>query len=236
MDRLGMIISIVFALLCGIPDARAGQVVFTKDYAYQASEADSKLCCRAIAVEQVKRLLLEQVGTFVQSKTVVKDFQLSKDQVVSMTAGIVMNNLLDKGTSLLEAGDNEKAFQVFEEAVRTYPTEKRAYMKRGVANARLDRLDDALRDYDKALELDPKFAKPYFGRGLVFRKLGKTEEAIKQFDKAIELNREFAEAYFARGMTYLKMRERDRGIRDLEYSAALGYKKARLALVERGRI
>ena len=349
MDRLGMILSIVFALLCGIPDARAGQVVFTKDYAYQASEADSKLSCRAIAVEQVKRLLLEQVGTFVQSETVVKDFQLSKDQVVSMTAGIVsldilseqwdgqrytltarvsvdpkqvaealdnlrgnavdraeldqarkqndaslreierlrtelaalkqrttttadlpekqtesataaagiakntllqekqaeytktvagiaMNNLLDKGIALLEAGENEKAFQVFDEAVRTYPSEKRAYVGRGSANARSGRTEEALRDFDKALELDPKFAKPYVGRGNVFRRLGKTDEAIKAFNKAIELNRDFAEAYFARGKTYLKMRERDRGMHDLELSASLGYKKAREALAERGRI
>lgn len=329
MFRMRMISGVIFAFLCVIPNARAGQVVFTRDYTYQASEADSKLSCRSIAVEQVKRLLLEQVGTFVQSETVVKDFQLSTDQVVSMTAGIVnldilseqwdgqryvltarvsvdpkrvaealdnlrgnaveraeldearrqnqaslreierlrnelaalkqrttpltevrekqaeyartaaglaMNNLLDKGMALLEAGDIEAALRVFEEAVGTYPSEKRAYMGRGSAHARLDQPDQALRDFDKALEIDPKFAKPYLGRGKVFRKLGKGREAVEQFDKAIELNREFAEAYFARGMTYLKMRERDRGMRDLELSASLGFKKAREALAERGRI
>ena len=329
MDRMPIIVSIVFALLCGIPDARAGQVVFTRDYVYQASEADSKLSCRAIAVEQVKRLLLEQVGTLVQSETVVRDFQLSRDQVVSMTAGIVsldilneqwdgqryaltarvavdpkqvaealdslrgnaveraerddarkqneaslreierlrkelavlkqrtappaelrekqaeyataaaglaMNNLLDKGVALLEGGENKKALQVFEEAVRTSPSEKRAYMGRGAASARLDRTEEALRDFDKALELDPKFAKPHLARGKVFRKLGRNQEAVKEFDKAIALNHEFAEAFFARGMTYLNLRERDRGIHDLELSASLGYKKAREALAERGRI
>ena len=47
-------------------------VVIQKDYTYQASELDSKVSCRAIALEQVKRLVLEEVGSHVISKTVVK--------------------------------------------------------------------------------------------------------------------------------------------------------------------
>jgi tetratricopeptide (TPR) repeat protein len=307
--------------------APAGQVVFEKDYTYRASEADSKLSCRAIAVEQVKRLLLEQVGTFVQAETVVKDFRLDKDQVVSMTAGIVsveilsehwdgeryaltarvavdpkqvaealdnlrgnaveraeldetrkqneaslreierlrkelaalrqgadrpadvkqkeeeytrtaagigLNNLLEKGKALLELGENEKALETFEEAVRLDPKSKHAYLGRGAACARLDRSEQALRDLDKALALDPKFAKVYVVRGRVYRKLGKARESVTQLDKAIELNPEFAQAYFERGLSYFKLREKDSGLGDLRRSAGMGYKKARDVLMERG--
>src|SRR3989304_7100342 len=69
--------------------ASAGQFTFQKQYSYQASEADSKLSCRAIALEQVKRLLLEELGTYLESGTEVKNFQLTKDQITILTAGIV---------------------------------------------------------------------------------------------------------------------------------------------------
>ena len=80
-----------FALLCAgaVSPVQAEQTSFVKDYVYQASEVDSKVSSRAIALEQVKRLLLEQVGTFVQSETTVKEFKLSKDEIVTLTAGIV---------------------------------------------------------------------------------------------------------------------------------------------------
>ncbi len=53
--------------------------VFVEEYTYQASDADSKLSSRAIAIEQAKRLLLEKVGTYLESETEVKNFQLTKD-------------------------------------------------------------------------------------------------------------------------------------------------------------
>ena len=46
--------------------------VFIEEYTYQASEADSKILSRAIAFEQVKRLLLEKLGTYLESETEVK--------------------------------------------------------------------------------------------------------------------------------------------------------------------
>ena len=63
--------------------------VFLEEYTYQASEADSKLSSRVIALEQVKRLLLEKLGTYLKSETEVKNFQLTKDQIVILTPGIV---------------------------------------------------------------------------------------------------------------------------------------------------
>ena len=84
------------ALLIAVPQVRAAQTSFVKDYVYQASEVDSKVSSRAIALEQVKRLLLEQVGTFVQSETTVREFQLTKDEVVTLTAGIVSVEVLSE--------------------------------------------------------------------------------------------------------------------------------------------
>jgi len=68
--------------------------IFEKEYTYQASELDSKVSSRAIALEQVKRLLLEELGTYLISETEVKNLQLSKDKVTVLTAGIVKTEIL----------------------------------------------------------------------------------------------------------------------------------------------
>ena len=70
--------------LVNVPSVYAKVMTFTKEYTYQASEADSKLTCRAIALEQVKRLLLEQLGTYLESQSEVKNFQLTKDQIATL--------------------------------------------------------------------------------------------------------------------------------------------------------
>ena len=69
---------------------------FIKEYAYQASEFDSKASCRTIALEQVKRLLLEELGTYLENNTEVKNFELTKDKITALTAGIVQTQVLDE--------------------------------------------------------------------------------------------------------------------------------------------
>ena len=69
---------------------------FEKEYTYQASEIDSKVTSRAIAVEQVKRLVLEELGTYLMAETEVRDFQITKDRVVMLTAGIVQTEILNE--------------------------------------------------------------------------------------------------------------------------------------------
>jgi hypothetical protein len=69
---------------------------FTKEYTYEASELDSKITSRINALEQVKRLLLEELGVFLTSQTEVINSQLTKDQITSITAGIVSAVVLDE--------------------------------------------------------------------------------------------------------------------------------------------
>jgi len=71
-------------------------VTFQREYVYQASEVDSKVSSRAVALEQVKRLLLEELGTYLESKTEIKNFDLTKDQITTLTAGIVKTEIIDE--------------------------------------------------------------------------------------------------------------------------------------------
>ncbi len=90
-----VILARAFLLLAATP-AAAKTLTYVRDYTYQASELDSKVSSRTIALEQVKRLLLEEVGTYLMSETVVKDFEVTKDQVISFTAGIVSAVILEE--------------------------------------------------------------------------------------------------------------------------------------------
>jgi len=76
--------------------SHAEKVTFVKEYTYQASELDSKASCRTISLEMVKRMLLEELGTYLISETEVKDFKLTKDQVTTYSAGIVLAEIVDE--------------------------------------------------------------------------------------------------------------------------------------------
>jgi hypothetical protein len=81
-----------FAALC----AYAESMSFTKEYIYQASEQDSKVTCRNNALTQVKRLLLEEIGTYIEGRTEVKNMQLTRDDISSATSGIVKAEIIDE--------------------------------------------------------------------------------------------------------------------------------------------
>jgi TPR repeat protein len=68
---------------------------FIKEYTYQACDFDSKDSSRTLALETIKRLLLEELGTYLISETEVKNMELTKDQVVSYSAGIVSAVILE---------------------------------------------------------------------------------------------------------------------------------------------
>jgi len=76
--------------------AFAEMKTFIRDYTYQASEIDSKQSSRVIATEQVKRLLLEELGTYLESHTEVVNYELTKDEITTLTAGVVKTKILDE--------------------------------------------------------------------------------------------------------------------------------------------
>jgi tetratricopeptide (TPR) repeat protein len=71
-------------------------VSFVEKYDYDAGEADSKLTCRSISLLQVKRLLVERLGTYLESNTVVTNYQVTRDEIISFSAGVVKTEILEE--------------------------------------------------------------------------------------------------------------------------------------------
>jgi hypothetical protein len=90
-------INLIFVLLILFcPNlASAETKTFIKEYTYHAGDEDSRNSSRTIALREVKRLLLEELGTYLESQTEVKNFQMTKDQITTLTAGIVSAEVIE---------------------------------------------------------------------------------------------------------------------------------------------
>lgn len=88
---------IFFVIFISMPihTADAEIKTFVKEYTYRACDEDSRNSCRIIALREVKRLLLEELGTYLESQTEVKNFQMTKDQITTLTAGIVSTEVIE---------------------------------------------------------------------------------------------------------------------------------------------
>jgi predicted Zn-dependent protease len=70
--------------------------IIDADSAYLMGDNDSKVDARRIAVQEAKRKALELAGSYVESLTVVKNHQLTKDEVKAYTAGILETEVVSE--------------------------------------------------------------------------------------------------------------------------------------------
>jgi tetratricopeptide (TPR) repeat protein len=68
-----------------------------------------------------------------------------------------------------------------------------AWLNRGVALRKMNRLIESLSCYNKILELQPRHADAWYNKGLVLRRLGQAREAREAFAKASALDPNLAE-------------------------------------------
>ena len=210
----------------------AKQVTFEREYTYQASEADSKLSCRAIALEQVKRLLLEELGTYLESRTEVKDFRLTKDQIITLTAGIVRTEIVKETwdgkaywlKAKIEADpdeviksvdslrkDHQKTKEL--EGTRRKAAEYLKEMERLRSELALAKGDTKKQgEYNEAVK--GLSATDWFEKGYAYSKANKYQNAVNAYTRAIELNPKYAWAYSNRGFAYANLGNLNQAIAD----------------------
>jgi tetratricopeptide (TPR) repeat protein len=244
---------IFFILVLFIPNLVSAETkTFIKEYTYQASEADSKISSRIVALEQVKRLLLEELGTYLESHTVIVNFQLKKDQITALTAGIVQTQILK------EKWDGEKYW--VQAKIEADP----AKVAKDVDALRKDRLQSAnLEDVQKKVEaalkevdrlkkkletakldqtiitqhdqamLEIRVA-DWVKKGDSFRRVSNYKEAIKAYDKAIELDQKYMVAYINRGIAYSGEEDYKKAYEDFSKAIELAMPQAARAYAARG--
>ena len=230
---------ISFHLLLSFNSASAEIKTFVKEYTYQASELDSKNSCKVIATEQLKRELLEELGTYLESKTVVKDSQLDKDEITTLTAGIVQVAVMDEkwdgkvywlkaqvkadpdevAASIDKLRNDEHLVHDLEEA-RTESAEamKEAEdLRKQLAQAKADKQKQE--QYNDAMK--QLAAADYFERGSAFTAAGNYGAAASAYNNAIIMEPEYAKAYINRSILYVQLGIYGKAANDLRMAAAL---------------
>ena len=219
---------------------------YIKEYTYNASEVDNKVSSRVTAMREVKRLLLEELGTYLESIIEVKNFELTKDQITSLTAGIVKTEIID------EKWDGHTYW------IKTKIVADTDDVIKSIDNLRKDRdkskeLEDAKKRSDVLLEANKKLREElvlakgnvkqevqqrydnsikelssieWYESGLINYKKVDYEAAVRDFSKAIELNPEYATAYNNRGFAYMKLSKYNEAIIDFDKAIELNSKYA----------
>jgi len=217
---------IVFlALLPIVRAANAAEMTFQETYVYDAGESDSKLSCRAVTLLELKKLLLERLGTYIISETKVEKFQLTKDEITSFSAAVVKTEILSEKwdgttftlTARIVVDPEEVARQM--EKIRQDPAASEEIKKLEVVNAEamsqmaelkenLSRMQSDFftinHDFTKSKKILDAWGA--FEQGVNLRMVGRYQESLAAFDTAIEANPGHI-AYFQRGRTLMKLKK-----------------------------
>ncbi len=238
--RFTFFAAIALVLVAGV--ALAATKTFEREYTYIANQLDTLETSRAISLEQVKRILLEELGTYLISETIVSNFEITKDKVTILTAGVVSTNIVDEKwdgkTYWLKAqikADPDAAArsinelrndsQKIEELVEARRIAKEALAEIENLRAMVSKLEgknqilEAKASYKK--ETDRLSATDWFERALAHQKAKRYTEAIEAYDKAIELKQEYAYAYNNRGLAYFALNQNEKAIANYNKSIEL---------------
>lgn len=228
VKRAVVIFILSFPLIWGrVNSAMASDVTYQRDYSYQASESDSKISCRTLALEQVKRLLLEELGSYLVSHTEVKNYQISRDQVIAITAGIVRTEILkekwDGSTYYIVAKITTDPSHVAN-AVNELRKDKQGLSELEEVKKRTEELIIGLEKLREELKLSKGEqqtqekkdyiaavqklgAADWYKEGYALAESRKYRDAISFYNKAIDADPMYAAAYSVRGWAYYQIRD-----------------------------
>jgi len=251
---LARITLISFLIIFFIPNLTAAETkTFVREYTYQAGDEDSKNSSRTIALREIKRLLLEELGTYLESETEVQNFQLTKDQITTLTAGIVQTQLVEESwngrTYWIKAKINANSGDVIKsiDALR-----KNRVKTKELAEVR-KRSDDLLKENERLRkDLTTSKGKKKQKNAVAYNKTIKGlnvaewfeigyqaaiaerwKEAVDAFTEAIGLDLKFAAAYANRGIAYRNLGNYNQAITDHNKAIELNPQNAD-AYVNRG--
>ena len=241
-SNIARITLVLFLFLLSIPHfAFAETKTFVREYTYPAGDEDSKNSSRTISLREVKRLLLEELGTYLESTTEVQNFQLTKDQIITLTAGIVRTELVEekwdgrtywiKAKIQADSGDVIKAIDTLrKDRQKTRELEdirkksdallkENERLRRKLATSKGDKKKKDTEAYKKTIQ--DLNATEWFAKGHAEAMAGRWKEALDFFTKSIEIDPQYAKAYGYRGVAYDILGNTKQAIKDYDKAIEL---------------
>jgi tetratricopeptide (TPR) repeat protein len=217
---------------------------FIKEYTYHASDFDSKMTSRAIALEQVKRLLLEEVGTYLSSETDIKNFQLTRDKITTLSAGVVQTEIIAERWDGLTYAMKAKISLDPQEVIKLIEGLKNNAQKSKELEETNRKIDEVLRkirelqndnaagrpaiarqtEYSKAVtELN---AKEWMDKGVALMTIEKYPAALDAFARATEIDPSNAWTHINRGWAMNSIGDYQQAVKEFNIAADIDPKNA----------
>ena len=209
----------------------AQEKIFVREYTYEAGEMDSKLSCRAIVTSQIRTLLLNEVGVYVESENILKTadvggkfYQDFVESIATISAGVTKLEILDEtwnGKTFWMKASISVDKQYLEESLKQLikgrqnvkeleETKQQLY----AATNEIDKLRTEMSSKNKSGDLvNKEKSAEYSGkidllRAANYNLSGKEKYrqkdykgAIADYTSAIELDPDFSSAYFNRAFS-----------------------------------
>jgi Flp pilus assembly protein TadD len=205
---------------------------------YNMGDGETPIIAEGKALEQAKRVAIEQAGTYVKSYSKMKNFQIAEDEVHVLASGIMEVTVLDK--KRMVAGDAIKFWvkikalvypdrmEVMAERIRDqglaeeYSNMKDAYEKSQKEIEELKKQLAATKDDADRKQIVAKITEQEktftvgqrFDEGMRLVMTNNMDEAIATFTKAIADDPNDIKAYTQRAILYAKKMQIDKAIAD----------------------
>ncbi len=242
---LNMVIIVIF-FLPSLGYAEFKEII--AEGTYNMGDGETPSIAESRALLNAKRIAIEEAGTYIESYSKVKNFQLTHDEIQVLASGVMEVTILDKKRTVIESGfrfwvkikakvSTDKIEEMtrkvrekwaLEDVVNDFKQLQEEYRKRGKEIEGLKRNLAEVKKGTEREKIEAKIAEEEkIFRGRVWFEHGKNELFAKKYDGAIEAFSEaiisdpqYAPAYLNRAFAHLKKSQYSK-----EYSKK-GYEKA----------
>lgn len=125
------------------------------------------------------------------------------------------------GWAKMVAGDNDKAFEMYNKAIEMKEDLVAAYGDRALLNAKLGNNKEAEEDFLKTIELDPNRPENHFNLANLYMKTERVEEGKKVYKEFAEANPKIARAWYFYGSALRNNKEYEASVEMLDKALAL---------------
>jgi tetratricopeptide (TPR) repeat protein len=220
---------------------------FEREYIYRACEDDNKNTGRVIALREVKRSLLDELGNYLVNQAEVKNLQLTKDQVMAFAAGIVMAEIATEKWDNNAYSIRAKIMVTPDEVIRALAFVHLDKEKTKELEGRRKKSEELLKENEKLRKELPTLkglqkkevaiayranikalsAADWFETGYSYQISRKYNDAVDAYNNALKLNPNDAESYCNRGYAHYKLGDHRQAIGDFEKAIRLNPRYAR---------
>lgn len=211
---------------------------------YIMGDGETPSVAQERAIQEAKRLAVEQAGTYLESFTEVQNMQLTRDEIRVFASGVVQTTVIEQKRSL---GNNDSLRFYVKVRCLVDSDSIQAMRSKLQDKSSMETLKKVQADYDRSqkeiAELKALLAQAktvqnrraiesrinqneqsftaiqWFEKGYAYQSAGNFDEAISAYDIASKLNGSLSEPFNNRGVIYENRGEYDRALS--EYNTAV---------------